>query len=348
MSRTIFRHATIQGKSMMMQPACDHRSSEATGKQLQHLSLKIMSPKANTSVDPVLRIGEQSWDLTNLFPRGRVPQHQTICQEKNRSTCRPRRATTLQSSLYPDLSQLDESIFQLEPASEVFRKTAAPSLSPPPTSRPGAFCSTPNGSSSSFTRSPQRPGAFHSNSTSRPKPPLPSWVMDSPDNLQRKIKANSVDDDSNMPPFPQRRRSSRPHVDIYRQESILSMQSTGSTLSTNPISRTEEEDESFTSPPPRRSRIEVSPGHYLPLRGSAETLAAVESGMARAVQCVACSATLLCVPDAELVICPDCRLLSPLATSKQAYGSSAQQPGVQYNVGGVGLGLKVESQRTTT
>lgn len=307
-----------------------------------------MSPQEKAGIDPVLRIGDRSWDLTNLFPQGKIPQHhlenahQTNRQRKNRSRCRPRRATKVEPSLYPDLNQLDESTFHLEPASEVFRRVTVRSPSPTPTSQPGAFQATPDGPSG-FTRSPQRPGAFaSSNSASRPKPPLPSWV-DSPDNLQRKIKA--TESNSTHKPSSQylQRQTSRPQVDIYRQESIQSFQSSGSSLSTNPISRTDEEDEyAATGTVPRRSRIEVSPGYYLPLRGSVETLAAVDGGMARKVQCMACSATLLCVPDAELVICPDCRLLSPLTTSKQQYGSTQQQPGVQYTVGGVGLGLKVE------
>ena len=81
----------------------------------------------------------------------------------------------------------------------------------------------------------------------------------------------------------------------------------------------------------------------MPLRGSTETLAAVECGMARTVSCIACQATLRCVPDAELVICPDCRLLSPLEHQNHDRSRNKSQPGVYYQVGGVGLGLKVDA-----
>ena len=83
--------------------------------------------------------------------------------------------------------------------------------------------------------------------------------------------------------------------------------------------------------------VEIAPGQYMPLRGSAETLEAVESGKASMVSCFACEATLWCVPDADLVVCPDCRILSPLA-SKQ---SSPPR------VGGVGLGMKVAFESTS-
>lgn len=58
--------------------------------------------------------------------------------------------------------------------------------------------------------------------------------------------------------------------------------------------------------------VEVTPGHFMPLRGSEETMRAIESGRAHVVECMACGAVLTCVPDCELVICPDCRVLSPV------------------------------------
>jgi hypothetical protein len=57
--------------------------------------------------------------------------------------------------------------------------------------------------------------------------------------------------------------------------------------------------------------IEVSPGLFLPLRGSQETMEAVDSGRAMVVHCMACQTSLYCVPDCQLVLCPDCRILSP-------------------------------------
>jgi len=316
-----------------------------------------MSPKGEESAVPVLRLGGQSWDLSNLYPRGKVPKEllTTIEPRKNRSKCRPRRKSKPEASLYPNLNELDDALFDLEPAAEAFRKAPKRSNSPPepPTSQPGAFHSVPG--SNAFTRtcpsSPRRssavPGAFPSvSSPPRPKPPLPSWV-ESPDKLARKMKGKCVlgESSSYQSTSQTSLQSDTPYVDIYRQESMRSVQST---YSAGPA-RAEEEDDNT------RSRIEVAPGHYMPLRGSAETMAAVESGMARTVSCMACQARLLCVPDAELVICPDCRLLSPLPEDKMPFASDWQghsrttqcgtPPGAQYQVGGVGLGLKVEANR---
>jgi hypothetical protein len=78
--------------------------------------------------------------------------------------------------------------------------------------------------------------------------------------------------------------------------------------------------------------VEVAPGKYMLLRGSAETVEAVESGKASVVSCFACEAALWCVPDADLVLCPDCRILSPIDS----------KPSSQHGVGGVGLGMKVD------
>jgi hypothetical protein len=50
----------------------------------------------------------------------------------------------------------------------------------------------------------------------------------------------------------------------------------------------------------------------MPLRGSEETLQAIEMGLARIVTCFVCNHSLACVPDCELVICPDCRVISPV------------------------------------
>lgn len=67
----------------------------------------------------------------------------------------------------------------------------------------------------------------------------------------------------------------------------------------------------------RRHEIEIAPGEYMPLRGSVETMDAVNNGSATQVACLACGIELQCVPDADLVICPDCRVLSPTIPQDQ-------------------------------
>lgn len=73
-------------------------------------------------------------------------------------------------------------------------------------------------------------------------------------------------------------------------------------------------------------QVEVGPGTFLPLRGTTETLECLENGSAAHVSCFGCPARLACVPDCQLVVCPDCRVLSPMSKGH-----------------GVGLGLKVSS-----
>ena len=117
---------------------------------------------------------------------------------------------------------------------------------------------------------------------------------------------------------------------------------------------------SSTENPSKQIEIEVAPGLYMPLRGSDETIDAIESGRACIVRCFACNSKLSCVPDCELVICPDCRVLSPVQDEDEDlhrsmpnmgsgnWSDDDQTPG--YNMSsaslppprrGVGLGLKM-------
>lgn len=75
-----------------------------------------------------------------------------------------------------------------------------------------------------------------------------------------------------------------------------------------------------------RQMVEVTPGNFVPLRGSAETLEAVHLGRIQHTTCFVCKLSLVCVEDAEMVICPTCKTISPLEG-----GASGR---------GLGLGLK--------
>ena len=65
-------------------------------------------------------------------------------------------------------------------------------------------------------------------------------------------------------------------------------------------------------------QVEIYPGEFLQLRGAKETFAAVERGHSRSVFCYACGLGLRCVADCELVICPDCRIMSPVPRRRPA------------------------------
>ena len=81
--------------------------------------------------------------------------------------------------------------------------------------------------------------------------------------------------------------------------------------------------------------IEIAPGIKLPLRGSEETWKAIEEGQITVTNCVSCQQELHCVLDAQLVVCPDCTILSPVDQSYHYAGTSADRYGV-------GLGIKPE------
>jgi hypothetical protein len=76
--------------------------------------------------------------------------------------------------------------------------------------------------------------------------------------------------------------------------------------------------------------IEVMPGLELPLRGSKETMQAVDCGFLTCTPCFCCGESLHCIQDVEFVVCPDCSVVSPVGN----YDSSDGGPSY------VGLGMK--------
>jgi len=77
-----------------------------------------------------------------------------------------------------------------------------------------------------------------------------------------------------------------------------------------------------------RPLVEVSPGCLVPLRGSAETKDAARSGNTKLAMCFVCSLNLVCISDAQMVMCPACRTVSPVE------GGATN--------GGLGLGMREE------
>jgi len=107
----------------------------------------------------------------------------------------------------------------------------------------------------------------------------------------------------------------------------------------------------ITSPPPPpppeydHLQVEICPGHYAALRGSEETWGAIQRGFCSNVNCFNCGLALVCIADAEYVLCPECRVVSPVLIEEEplmdckipARNSYGQQPAFR---GGVGLGLR--------
>lgn len=61
--------------------------------------------------------------------------------------------------------------------------------------------------------------------------------------------------------------------------------------------------------------FKVDKGQCEQLRGAKEMLHAMQVGFLTGTQCLACSSRLFCIADAALVLCPECRMISPTHTN---------------------------------
>jgi hypothetical protein len=77
--------------------------------------------------------------------------------------------------------------------------------------------------------------------------------------------------------------------------------------------------------------IEVAPGKLMQLRGADETWHAIHNDFYSPCMCVCCEQTLFCIKNAAYVLCPACRVISPME----------HRPGE--SEGGVGLGFTMEN-----
>lgn len=80
---------------------------------------------------------------------------------------------------------------------------------------------------------------------------------------------------------------------------------------------------------PQEARIEIAPGITERLRGAAETWQCIERDFYLPTQCCCCATDICCIMDATYVLCPQCKVISPLENG-MAHG------------GGVGLGFTFE------
>ena len=74
--------------------------------------------------------------------------------------------------------------------------------------------------------------------------------------------------------------------------------------------------------------IDIAPGISARLRGAQETWSCIQNDTFLPTQCVCCALTMCCMEDAQYVLCPACRVVSPLAAGRSH--------------GGVGLGFTVD------
>mmetsp|Transcript_27320 Transcript_27320/g.31187 ORF Transcript_27320/g.31187 Transcript_27320/m.31187 type:complete len:241 (+) Transcript_27320:87-809(+) len=78
--------------------------------------------------------------------------------------------------------------------------------------------------------------------------------------------------------------------------------------------------------------VEVAPGVEVQLRGSSETRSSIKKWQIAQVTCLECCVQLYCIDDAEYVLCPMCRCVSPLALLCSNFNAE-----IAY---GVGLGFQ--------
>jgi hypothetical protein len=78
--------------------------------------------------------------------------------------------------------------------------------------------------------------------------------------------------------------------------------------------------------------IEIMPGIRVPLRGAEETWNCIRQDFFLPVTCLACTTELCCIQDASYVLCPVCRVVSPMDAGAGDFGSTV----------GVGLGFSFD------
>jgi hypothetical protein len=289
-----------------------------------------------------LREADLPWDLSNLCLEERIDQEST--ESSPHGPGRPlAREYEYESSLYPNPHELDRSTLPDLSVEEVFEQAERYNRMRMLNMKESLL---------SCSQSSGRPRAFQYRSPKQNRQQeFPSWV-EAP-TVQRQRIPNGI--------------PNAPILHSSNQSSAVSF--TSSAVSFTPLFDLDssEEDHSWstpiscsppapiatypTRPPPRfvkeAVQVEVAPGHYMPLRGSDETMYAIEMGYSRTVTCFACQAHLSCVPDCELVICPDCRVLSPVDAftveddRKMEHGHRSDESACSSAIiGGVGLGLK--------
>ena len=75
---------------------------------------------------------------------------------------------------------------------------------------------------------------------------------------------------------------------------------------------TESSDVFYNDDDCAHEKIEVAAGVFMRLRGSQETQEAWDRGECIETTCFVCDIQLACVRDCDSVICPECRLVSPV------------------------------------
>ena len=85
--------------------------------------------------------------------------------------------------------------------------------------------------------------------------------------------------------------------------------------------------------------VEIEPGVFMNLRGADETWTFIMNGSYIPAPCFSCGLDLLCVIDAEYILCPDCRVVGPVFEDELGMRAEYLQDSSK-KVHGVGMGFK--------
>ncbi|KAL7561185.1 hypothetical protein ACA910_006828 [Epithemia clementina (nom. ined.)] len=85
--------------------------------------------------------------------------------------------------------------------------------------------------------------------------------------------------------------------------------------------------------------VELGPGLFARLRGANETWKCIEHDFHVPVVCYACSLELCCIQDASYVLCPKCRIVSPVEQPPADDNFAVHHMPANCYDGGVGLGF---------
>ena len=101
-----------------------------------------------------------------------------------------------------------------------------------------------------------------------------------------------------------------------------------------PRTRRNSKSSSSSSSDEEEKIVEIMPGQFVPLRGSAETWDALQSGRITCTTCQYCRLSLVVIDDADMVMCPGCRIVSSVDNEMDGRGG-----------GGLGLGMSLKDAR---
>jgi hypothetical protein len=272
-------------------------------------------PLQRQTSEPVLAVGGMTWDLSNLcstqnesdlFP----PNRQLVDRIPPDNRYQRRR----EHSLYPSKEDLGRSLPADIDTSDVFYRSRS---RPPSRGNRQRTHSLPCGAKELDQLKPSIPDYYRLDSkttTSTRSIILPTTNNSSTHVDQTKYDREKYDRYSSQRLSPQKQDDSRwehggsPPCEVPQDPppspEFISDCSSGASSQSS----------SRRSVDRRRKpvQVEVYPGEFLRLRGAKETVEAIERGHSKSVFCYTCGLGLRCVADCDLVICPDCRSMSPV------------------------------------